>query len=165
MTEAFTEWTPVSRPARGGLRTEGRKRMSQSSEIVRVFGARENPAVMVVEADTDTPQSLTSTLKSQGFRVALAQSVREAEEMLHDLHDLRLPVDGLLADYRLSDGFGCRILRRFQDEFPNLPAAVMVDGEDVSIELWARSRNILLLRKPLALPALSPWLEQLPIPA
>ena len=139
--------------------------MSDASEIVRVFGTRENPVVMVVEADTDTPHSLAQSLKARGFRVVLAQSVREAEEVLHDLRDLQLPVDGLLADYRLADGFGCRILRRFQDEFPNLPAAVIVDDEDVSIELWARSRNILLLRKPLAEPALNPWLEQLPIPA
>ena len=139
--------------------------MSDASDLVRVFGALENPVVLVVEADTDTPHSLTQALRARGVRVVLAQSVREAEEMLHDLRDLRLPVDGLLADYRLADGFSCRILRRFQDEFPNLPAAVIVDDEDVSIELWARSRNIQLLRKPLALPALNPWLEQLPIPA
>lgn len=139
--------------------------MSQASEIVRVFGTRSNPVVLVVEADAQQPESLTQTLRDHGFRVVLARSVGEAEEVLADLRDLELPVDGALADYRLSDGFSCRVLRRFQDDFPNLPTAVAIDGEDISIEPWARSRQILLLRKPLALPALSPWLEQLRIPA
>ena len=85
--------------------------------------------------------------------------------MIADLRDLGVRIDGLLSDYRLPDGLGYRVVRNFASEFPGAPVGLMFEREDITLELFARSKGILLLRKPLALPALTPWLSQLKISA
>lgn len=121
------------------------------------------PLLLVVENDLNARRSLAKSLQQRGYRVALARSVGEALEMLDDLRFIESDVDGLIVEYRLPDGLGCRIVQDFQREFPDAPAALVLDEDDIAMQLWTRARGISLVNKS-ALPGqIEPWLTRVQV--
>jgi two-component system OmpR family response regulator len=122
---------------------------------------RTSPCILVVDDDEAIRYSLARWIKERGARVIEAANTRDAVEMLRDASFIDARVDGLLVDYQLPDATGCRVILEFADEFPGVPMALMTGKDDLSLELWLRSRGIPLFRKPLDIEALETWLGTL----
>jgi two-component system OmpR family response regulator len=120
-----------------------------------------SPCILVVDDDEAIRYSVTRWLKQHGARVIEAANTSDAIEMVRDASFIDVKVDGLLVDYQLPDATGCRVILEFSDEFPGVPMALMTGKDDLSLELWLRSRGVPLFRKPLDLIALAAWLERL----
>jgi DNA-binding response OmpR family regulator len=134
-------------------------------EFAATLRERTGPLLLLVEHNSALRSSIAAQLQARGCRVALARSIGEALEMIDDLRFIESEVDGLVVDYRLPDGLGCRIVQDFRREFPNTPAALVIDEEDVTMRLWTRTRGIALMNKPTLWNELHPWLERFRIPA
>lgn len=138
--------------------------MARRSFLSRKYGFQRDPLVLVVESGL-RDDSLSSQLELEKFRIARAHSVSEAVQMIDDLHFLGVKLDGIVADFNLKGGLAYRVIERFREAYQDVPAAVIVDRTDISVNLWARSKRVLVLNGPPALSDLNPWLEQLKVPA
>lgn len=118
--------------------------------------------LLIVEDEPDIAYFLGHWLERRGLRSVWAGSVHEAQQMLRDLVFIEAQVDGLLADYRLPDATGCRVVQAFMEEFPGLPVALMTAYHDISLSVWVRAHSIPLFRKPLELTELEQWLAEPP---
>lgn len=123
------------------------------------------PMLLLVETHVDTRRSMSKTLQQRGYRVAIARNIAEALEMIDDLHFIESDVDGLVVEYRLPDGLGCRVVQDFQRDFPEVPTALVIEEDDITMRLWTRSRGISLMHKQTLWNQLEPWLDQVKIPA
>jgi CheY-like chemotaxis protein len=123
--------------------------------------SRPSPCVLVVDDDDAIRYSLARWLKERDVRVIEAANTRDAIEMVRDASFIDVRVDGLLVDYQLPDATGCRVILEFADEFPGVPMALMTGKNDLSLELWLRTRGIPLFKKPLDLTSLAAWLDTL----
>ena len=120
-----------------------------------------SPRLMVVDDDPGVGYAVTRWLQEQNIRSVLAVSTDEALQMLRDMVFIESEFDGLLVDYNLPGATGCRIIEEFQMDFPKMPVALMTGSNDISLEVWVRSRHIPLFRKPLDLRELKNWVDQL----
>ena len=119
------------------------------------------PLLLLVQNGSVTRTAIVKELQDAGFRVAVARGTSEAREMLDDLQFIESDVDGLVVDYRLPDGLGCRIIQDFQYDNPHVPTALVLDEDDIAMKLWTRARGISLLSKAQLWNELVPWLERL----
>ena len=131
----------------------------------RKFNVIENPMLLLVETDTHMRRSAARMLQQRGFRIAIARNISEALEMIDDLRFIESGVDGLLVQYHLPDGLGCRIVQEFQREFPDVPTALVVEEDDITMRLWTRARGTALMQKTTLWNQLEPWLESVKVPA
>jgi CheY-like chemotaxis protein len=115
--------------------------------------------LMVVEDDPGVGYAVSRWLQDQSVRSVLATSTHEAMDMLRDVVFIDSAFDGLLVDYNLGDATGVRVIQQFRDEFPKIPVAVMTGSVDISLELWLKTRDIPLFRKPLKMEALQGWVD------
>ena len=123
------------------------------------------PMLLLVETHVDTRRSMSKTLQQRGYRIAIARNIAEALEMIDDLHFIESDIDGLVVEYRLPDGLGCRVVQDFQRDFPEVPTALVIEEDDITMRLWTRSRGISLIYKQTLWNQLEPWLDQVKIPA
>ena len=119
------------------------------------------PRLMIVEDDEGVGYAVSRWLQDQNVRPVLATSTREAMDILRDVVFIESRFDALLVDYSLQDATGVRVIQHFREEFPLLPVAVMTGRTDIALEIWARSRGILLFRKPLDMDELLVWVDGL----
>ncbi len=119
------------------------------------------PRLMVVDDDPGVGYAVTRWLQDQNIRSVLAASTDEALQMLRDMVFIESEFDGLLVDYNLPGATGCRVIEEFQMDFPQVPVALMTGSNDISLEMWVRSKHIPLFRKPLDLRELKNWVDQL----
>lgn len=119
------------------------------------------PMLLLVETDVLSRRSLSKALQQRGYRVAIARTICEALEMIDDLRFIDSGVDGLVVEYRLADGLGCRIVQEFQREFPDVPTALVIEEDDITMRLWTRARGVSLMQKTTLWNQLEPWLEQI----
>jgi CheY-like chemotaxis protein len=120
-----------------------------------------SPRLMVVDDDPGVGYAVTRWLQEQNIRSVLASSTDEALQMLRDIVFIESEFDGLLVDYNLPGATGCRIIEEFQMDFPEVPVALMTGSNDITLEMWVRSRHIPLFRKPLDLRELKNWVDSL----
>ena len=125
----------------------------------RPFREGRNPRVLLVEDDPGVGYAVSRWLQQQNVRSVLATTAHEAMEMLRDVIFIEAAFDGLLVDYNLPDATSCRVIEECRDEFPNVPVALMTGSDDISLELWSKSRRIPLFRKPLKMDELQNWIE------
>ena len=117
--------------------------------------------LMVVDDDPGVGYAVTRWLQEQSIRSVLAVSTEEALQMLRDMVFIESEFDGLLVDYNLPGATGCRVIEEFQMDFPRMPVALMTGSNDISLEMWVRSKHIPLFRKPLDLRELKTWVDKL----
>ena len=117
--------------------------------------------LMVVDDDPGVGYAVTRWLQEQSIRSVLAVSTEEALQMLRDMVFIESEFDGLLVDYNLPGATGCRVIEEFQMDFPRMPVALMTGSNDISLEMWVRSKHIPLFRKPLDLRELKSWVDKL----
>ena len=134
-------------------------------KLTATLSAGRNPKLMIVEDDPGVGYAVLRWLQDEPVRPVLATSTAEALQMLRDVVFIDAAFDGLLVDYNLPDATGVRVIQQFQDEFSEIPVALMTGKEDISLELWASNRGILLFRKPLQLRELQRWVQALGKPA
>ena len=126
---------------------------------------RELPLLMIVEGDLSTRRRISETLQKQDYRIAVARNVREGLEMIDDLKFSGSNVNGLLAEHRLSDGRGWRVVDGFRLAFPGAPAALFSQDDHIVATVWSDVRGVLLLRKPVDTFQLNTWLGKIRQPA
>ncbi|HJS74834.1 MAG TPA: sigma-54 dependent transcriptional regulator [Vicinamibacteria bacterium] len=83
--------------------------------------------VLVVEDETYVRESLVAVLRSRGFEVLAAASVEEASSVL-----ARTPLDVVLSDLRMPGADGLDLVRRFQEESPDLPVVILTGHATVA---------------------------------
>ena len=119
------------------------------------------PRLLVVDDDPGVGYAVTRWLQENNIRSVLAASTDEALELLRDMVFIESEFDGLLVDYNLPGATGCRVIEQFQMDFPEVPVALMTGANDISLEMWVRSRHIPLFRKPLDMRELKTWIDTL----
>ena len=117
-----------------------------------------NVSVLVVEPDLVFANLLCNWLDDLDAKVVLARSAREAVHLLHDVAFIGCTLDAMLVAHNLQEATGCRIVSEFRFEYPWAPVAVMTEVEDIAVNVWAKSRDIQILRKPLQIKEISLWL-------
>ena len=112
-------------------------------------------SVLIVEDDRMTRLALTRLLAGRGHAVCPAGTVAEALAQL----------DGqacAILDLNLPDGDGTQILRGIRDQGRSIRCAVVTGSSDGQLIRDAQQCGAeLILRKPLDLPALLAWLDQM----
>ena len=83
--------------------------------------------VLVVEDEAYVRESLVAVLKSRGFEVLAASSVDEAASTL-----ARTALDVVLSDLRMPGADGLDLVRRFQEESPDLPVVILTGHATVA---------------------------------
>ncbi len=129
--------------------------------MAAIAKTHKNARLMVVDDDPGVGYAVTRWLQEQSIRSVLAVSTEEALEMLRDMVFIESEFDGLLVDYNLPGATGCRVIEEFQLDFPKMPVALMTGSNDISLEIWVRSKHIPLFRKPLDLRELKNWIDKL----
>ena len=133
--------------------------MPVTTSIVR------SPRLMVVDDDPGVGYAVIRWLQEQNIRSVLASSTDEALQMLRDMVFIESEFDGLLVDYNLPGATGCRVIEQFQMDFPKVAVALMTGANDITLEMWVRSKQIPLFRKPLDLRELKDWVDRIKKPA
>ena len=121
---------------------------------------KDDRKIMLVEGNTAVGGALSKTLAHRGHKVVWAESAEEASQLLHDAIYIGTGFDALLADYHLADASALRIIRDFRCEFKKAPVALMAHHNDIATAIWANSKGIPLLEKPLRERDLMKWLTR-----
>jgi len=119
------------------------------------------PRLLVAEPDEEINTLINFWAEGDKIQLVRAQTAKEALELVQDAAFIGTSLHGLLVDFELPDHTGMRIIREFQDEFPGMPVGVTALDSVLSLEIWARARNVELLRKPILAPKLVTFLERL----
>lgn len=117
------------------------------------------PTVLLLEDDPDIGDMLTHWAQQQGIRPIRALTVSEACHLISDLELVGSSFHGLLADYRLPDATGVRVIQEFKAAFPRRPVALVTAYHDLSVAIWAQANAIPIFLKPLDRPLLLRWLH------
>jgi CheY-like chemotaxis protein len=123
--------------------------------------SQSSPWVLVVEDDEAIAELLGLWFSSVGVNAVVATSVRESLDLLELLTLYGSEFRGLLTDYRLPDGTGCRVIREFRDVLPGRPMAVITAYHDLTLAVWLRTQRIPLFMKPLVRPRFMQWVQNL----
>jgi hypothetical protein len=126
-----------------------------------LFRRQQKPFLLVLEGESSAggpSGSVAQILQQADFRFAIAHSVREAREIISDLHFIGGSADGLLADYSLPDGLSTGVLHDFRRSFPNKPIGVLADSRDVGAYLWSSLPRVEVLSRARMADELQRWL-------
>ncbi len=123
----------------------------------------ENGRIMLVEKDVQTGKEISDILLQQNAKLVWATSAAEAMQILNDVLFIGSGLDGLLVNQSLPDASANRVIREFRHEFPWAPIAMMMNADDISTSVWARSRQIKILRRPIQPEELSLWLKHVKV--
>ncbi len=123
----------------------------------------ENGRIMLVEKDVQTGKEISDVLLQQNAKLVWATSAAEAMQILNDVLFIGSGLDGLLVNQSLPDASANRVIREFRHEFPWAPIAMMMNADDISTSVWARSRQIKILRRPIQPEELSLWLKHVKV--
>jgi hypothetical protein len=119
------------------------------------------PILLLAEDASLYSPSAAELLHDQDCKLVVARSVREALEMLTDLHFIEGNLDAVLTDYAFKDGFGTRILKQSKRQFPDVSAAIIAPRNDALLKLWTNVRGVDVLKRDQQ--ALTNWLQQIQI--
>lgn len=126
---------------------------------------RTTPLLLVAERNAQAANSVVRTLQQWEVRIAVASTVREANEMIGDLLFIGASIDGLVTDFLLVDGFGGSIVRELRNSFPETPAAILVENGEANADVWRHLRGIEVLSRSPQWDELSSWVKDLQVTA
>jgi DNA-binding response OmpR family regulator len=143
--ETMTKSTPAVDRRTGSGRTASR--------------GRRPPCLLLLEDDPEIGAILGLWAREQGLRVVVASTVRDATHLISDIAYLGARFQALLADYRLPDATGLRVIEEFRIAFPRRPIALMTAYHDLAVVMWARARNTPIFAKPIDRTLMLSWLR------
>jgi CheY-like chemotaxis protein len=120
------------------------------------------PVLLLAEAESSTGPLAEGFLRDQDCKLVVARSIREALELLTDLHFIEGTFDAVLTDYELKDGSGTEVLKQSKRQFPDVPAAIIAPRQNIHLRLWTNVRGVEVLEKNEQ--ALKNWLRLLQVP-
>lgn len=130
----------------------------RSTRIISAQAKIENdlpkPKVLLVEDHADTLSALATLLRKDGYEVATAASIREAEPLLAQ-------VEVLISDIGLPDGSGCDLMQRFKSHGGLMGIAITGFGQDDDIARSARAGFTRHITKPVQFSDLKAALQEL----
>ena len=125
----------------------------------RARTATNDRKILLVEGNSAAGGVVSGALAKRGHKVVWAESAEEAMQLLHDAVYIGQNFDALLADYHLADASALRIIRDFRSEFRRAPVGLMTHQNDIATAIWANSKGIPVLEKPLRERDLLMWLS------
>jgi DNA-binding response OmpR family regulator len=120
---------------------------------------KEDRRIMLVEGNSAIGGAVSKAFSKRGHKVVWAESAEEASQLLNDAIYIGSGFDALLADYHLADASALRIIRDFRCEFKTAPVGLMAHHNDIATAIWANSKGIPILEKPLRERDLMNWLS------
>ena len=91
-----------------------------------------SPRVLLIDDEPDILELLTITLNGMSIESQAAMSLATAKEALRSQ-----PFDFCLTDMRLPDGNGLDIVKMVQQDYPDMPVAVISAHGNMSIAVQA----------------------------
>ncbi len=92
--------------------------------------------ILIVDDESHVRSMVGATLEHQGYEVLLAESGRQAAEILR-----KEKFDLVLTDIVMQDGNGLALLERIRGEYPGLPVVMVSAIHDISIAIDAMRRG------------------------
>ena len=112
--------------------------------------------VLIVDDEPDIRELLEITLLRMGLETRSAENYSQATRILHDE-----PFDLCLTDMKLPDGDGIALVEHIQQQFPNLPAAVITAHGSIDLAIKAmKSGAFDFVSKPVSLDTLRNLIEK-----
>lgn len=103
------------------------------------------PCILLADGGFEHFGSLRRWIEGQRVRVIKVTTASEALNIVEDISHVQARLNGLIVAHRLPDAMGHRVVLDFKREFPEAPAAIVLKHRNLTDEIWARSRGILLL--------------------
>ncbi len=116
--------------------------------------------IMLVENDSSEGSGLAEAIQRRGHKVVWALSAEEAMHLLNDTIFIGSSFDALLANCSLSDASALRVIRDFRSEFKLAPVGLIAHQDDIATAIWANTKGIPILERPLRKMDLHHWLSQ-----
>jgi DNA-binding response OmpR family regulator len=87
----------------------------------------ERPALLLVESDEKTRDTMTAMLFAEGYHVVAVASGRDAWNVLRSPF---APIDMMLLDVHLPDISGLHLVQRLRQNYPTLPVFAWMYGSE-----------------------------------
>jgi putative nucleotidyltransferase with HDIG domain len=97
---------------------------------------RRSARILVVDDEAHVRSMVGATLEHQGYSVQLAESGREATEILK-----RTKFDLVLTDIVMQDGNGLALLERIRHDHPGMPVVMVSAIHDISVAIDSMRRG------------------------
>jgi putative nucleotidyltransferase with HDIG domain len=97
---------------------------------------RRSARILVVDDEAHVRSMVGATLEHQGYSVQLAESGREATEILK-----RTKFDLVLTDIVMQDGNGLALLERIRNDHPGMPVVMVSAIHDISVAIDSMRRG------------------------
>lgn len=123
-----------------------------------LFRRERAPYLLVLESPQSHDLSAAAFLQQADYRVVVAHSIREANEMISDLHFIGGSADALLADYTMPDGLSTSVIHAFRKNFPGKPVGVLAGSEDIGAYIWSSLPSVAVLSRSQLADELHHWL-------
>jgi len=123
-----------------------------------LFRRERAPYLLVLEAPQTHALSAAQFLQQADYRVVVAHSIREARELISDLHFIGGSADALLADFTLPDGLSTSVIHEFRKNFPDRPIGVLAGSTDVGAYIWSSLPHVAVLSRAQLADELHHWL-------
>ena len=120
---------------------------------VQVNSAR----LLVIDDEPDVLNVTVNTLRSLGFSVVAAESVKVGLELLEN----GVLVDLVVTDYSMPEMNGIEFIRHVHRTHPDLPCLLVTGYADVSDPVTASTQSVMILRKPYRMKQLAATVGQL----
>jgi two-component system response regulator FlrC len=117
------------------------------------------PTILVIDDDAGIAAAIKQVFALAGIKCLLGTSCRDAVEIIEDAEYLSLSIHGILADVRMPDGLGYKVIDVFRKRNPGVPAAVMTAYADNDLCNWLQKQRVPLLQKPFPVKQLLEWLQ------
>jgi DNA-binding NtrC family response regulator len=98
--------------------------------------SKNRPAILVVDDDQDTRDSLEDFLELQDYTAETADSMKAANTVLAERH-----INGVLLDLKLPDGNGLNMIQQLREQHPHMSIVVITGTDDVGVAVEAMHRG------------------------
>jgi len=130
--------------------------VAQSSNATNARTRSQEPRLLFVQSDPQYVLQVEIWLPE--VRFIHSATAHDAGNVLRDARFIDSALDGLIVDVKLPDAAGYRVVQDFRSEFRGVPIAMLGEVDDFCLSIWARSRGIQVLRKPLQQRELERWI-------
>jgi len=125
-----------------------------------LFRRERAPYLLVLESPVSHESSAAAFLQQADYRVVVAHSIREAREMISDLHFIGGSADALLTDYTLTDGLSTSVIHEFRRSFPTKPVGVLAGSADIGAYIWSSLPGVAVISRSQLANELHQWLAE-----
>jgi len=106
---------------------------------------RSAPCVLMADGGFKHLRLLQRWIEGQRVRVIKVKTASEALNIVEDSSHVQAKLNGLIVAHRLPDAMGHRVVLDFKREFPTARAAMVLKHRNLTDEIWARSRGVVLM--------------------